>query len=123
MFNKCVFVGRITFNLNLHKSGDVSFVSNTLAVKRPFGKDAETDFIPFKVWNKSAEYLCNYAKKGDLILICGSLKVDKYTDKEGQNKTTYYINCETANILQSKPQKEEEQKENINYSPEEDLPF
>ena len=49
-----------------------SVVTLNLAVKRPFTKDT-TDFIPLVVWDKNAEYLNNYARKGCRIGVTGKL--------------------------------------------------
>lgn len=125
MFNKCIFVGRISFDLSLKQSGEVSYLTNSLAVKRSFRNGEITDFIPFKVWNKSAEYLSKYAKKGDLILISGELHIDSYTDKEGDNKKVWFINCANVNILSSKKSDEPEKTSQKQLEIEEDgdLPF
>ena len=121
MFNKCVFVGRITFDLNLKMAGETPYVVNSLAVKRAFQKDDIADFIPFKVWGKSAEYLVNYAKKGDLVLICGVLRIENFQNKDGENRKSYYINCESVNILQTK--KNTSEPSNESSTEDGDLPF
>lgn len=68
-----------------------------IAVKRPFTKDA-TDFIPLVVWEKGAEYLATYAKKGSKIAVCGKLTTRKYTDKDGNNRTAFEVVADTVEI-------------------------
>jgi single stranded DNA-binding protein len=45
-------------------------------------KEKMTDWIPIVVIGKSAEFLSNYAKVGDTIIIDGELRVEKYASKK-----------------------------------------
>lgn len=83
--NKVTLLGRLTKDPELRKtmSGD-SFVSFQIAVKRPRSKD-KTDFIGCVAWNKAAELICTYVKKGQQIGITGMLQTRTY---ERDNSTT-----------------------------------
>ena len=76
-------------------------VSLNLAVKRPYSKDT-TDFIPLVCWDKSAEYLSRYARKGSKIAVSGKLTTRKYQDKDGHNRTAFEVVCDSVEILDSK---------------------
>ena len=82
--NQVTVMGRLTHDTELKttKSG-VSVSSNTIAINRR-QKDSDgnyiVDFIDFTVWKKTAEYLCNYAKKGDLIILSGEIHQEKYEE-------------------------------------------
>ena len=69
-----------------------------LAVKRPFTKDT-TDFIPLVVWEKNAEYLGRYARKGSRIAISGKLTTRKYQDKNGNNRVAFEVVCDSVEIM------------------------
>lgn len=86
-------------------------VENTLGVikekKNEDGTNA-SDFIDFVVFEKKAEYLSNYATKGDKVEIVGKLRVDNWQDESGNYKTRTYVVADKIRILNSKPKKTEE---------------
>lgn len=86
--NKVTLLGRLTKDPELRKtmSGD-SFTSFQLAVKRPRSKD-KTDFIGCVAWNKAAELICTYIKKGQQIGITGMLQTRSYERDGSTTKIT-----------------------------------
>lgn len=76
-----------------------SVVTLNLAVKRPFTKDT-TDFIPLVLWDKNAEYLNNYARKGSKIAVSGKLTTRKYQDKNGYNKTVFEVVADIVEVIE-----------------------
>lgn len=52
----------------------------------------ETCFIRAQTWGVRAETMNKLVKKGQPISISGSLKQDRWDDKEGQKKVAYTIN-------------------------------
>ena len=136
MINKCIIIGRITFTPEIKRTpSDMTFMNNVLATdrdKKTESGEKVTDFIPFTVWGKSAEYLYNYAPKGSLIALVGSFRVDNFKAKDGTGKKKYYINAENVKIVSSNHKKEEHNPEPTNtgndneyieLNLEEDLPF
>ena len=89
------------------------FVENTLGVvkdkKREDGTK-ESDFIDFVAFEKKADYLSQYAKKGDKLEINGKLRVDTWQDDKGEYKTRTYVVADNVKILTARPKeiKEEE---------------
>lgn len=41
-----------------------------------------TCWVPIVVWGKSAEFVCNYAKKGDALVVNGELCSEEYVSKK-----------------------------------------
>lgn len=78
-----------------------SVVTFNLAVKRPFTKDT-TDFIPVVVWDKNAEYLNNYARKGSKIAVSGKLTTREYKDNNGYNRKVFEVVADNVEILDSR---------------------
>lgn len=73
--NKMSVIGRLTKDPELKTLDNGDKVANiTLAVDRPY-KDKEgnkiTDFLPYSLWNKLAENICNISKQGALINLEG----------------------------------------------------
>lgn len=52
------------------------------------GKD-DTTYITVNVWNKIAETVAKYCKKGDLIGVQGSIKNHNWEDKNGNKRYDY----------------------------------
>lgn len=97
--NTCCFTGRITADLELRKTQSDKFVvSFTLAVARPRVKDT-TDFINFIAWNQSAEYLCKYGHKGDMVEVSGVLTARKFEDKNGNKRTAFEVVADSLKLL------------------------
>ena len=72
-----------------------SFMQNTVAVKR----DKEnTDWIPVCFWGQSADFLGQYAKKGDLIEVTGRLQTRSY-EQNGQKIYVQEVHASNTAIL------------------------
>ncbi|CCI81590.1 single-stranded DNA-binding protein [Lactobacillus hominis] len=86
MFNFSLLEGRLTKDPELRNTGNGTPVASfTLAVDRPKRKDGtqQADFINIVAWNKTAEFLKNYFKKGDAIQVQGRIQTRSYDDKNG----------------------------------------
>lgn len=97
MLNTITIQGRITRDPELRKTMNGKSITNiTLACEREF-KDAngnkETDFIEVIAWGVSAEYATKYLRKGDMAIATGRLQIDKYQDKNGNNREKAKINA------------------------------
>ena len=100
--NSVNFTGNVCNDIELKNTpSGKAVVSLNLAVKRPYSKDT-TDFIPLVCWDKSAEYLSRYARKGSKIAVSGKLTTRKYQDKDGHNRTAFEVVCDSVEILDSK---------------------
>lgn len=92
MLNKVILMGRITHDLELKQTpGGSSVLSFNIAVDRSYakqGEDRQTDFISCVAWNKRAEFIEKYFRKGRMIAIEGQLRTRTYDDKNG---TRHYI--------------------------------
>jgi single-strand DNA-binding protein len=100
--NNIQLMGRVTKDLELKSTtSGKSVCSFDIAVNRKFNKDI-TDFIPCTAWDKTAETMCNYVKKGQLIALDGSLYTRKYTDNNGNNRTAYEVNVNNFYFAESK---------------------
>ena len=100
--NSVNITGRIATDLELRRTNDGTPVcSYTLAVKRPKVKDV-TDFIECVTWRQGAEYLSQYGHKGDVLAVSGSLQSRKWTDKNGNNRTSWEVVAESVELVSSK---------------------
>ena len=90
-----------------------STVANfTLAVNRR-SREEEPDWFNIEIWGKQAQIAADYVKKGSLIGITGSLKIDSWKDKStGEDRFKPVIRVERLNLLGSK----KDNQTNNNYS-------
>jgi single-strand DNA-binding protein len=99
--NKILMIGNICRDIEVNHYNDRKVVKNTIAVRRDFkNKNGEydSDFFNFSVWGNQAEYVSNYAKKGDKIAICGKLLNNNY-ERDGQTIYSNDIQIENIEIL------------------------
>ena len=100
--NSCNFVGRLTAEIELRRTNNGKAVASySLAVKRPRVADT-TDFIEFVTWEQGAEYLSQYAKKGDVVAACGTLQPRTWTDKDGNKRKAFEVVTTSVELLSSK---------------------
>jgi len=123
--NNCSFVGRITTAPEVKDNGTSKLLKFSIAVKR---NKEKTDFINCVAWNKSAEYLQNYCKKGDMLSVAGRLEQSTYTDNDNNKKTSYEICANTVQIIPTGKKEYTEPKVEISFdgtpfSGDDDLPF
>jgi len=90
-------------------SGDrqTSVVNFTVAVSREFTKangeqDKITSFIPCEAWDSGAEAIASSFKKGDLVMIEGSLRNDSW-EKDGVKHSTLKVRVNSfSKIIKTK---------------------
>lgn len=88
MLNVCTFMGRMTRDPELRRTGSgVAVASFTLAVDRDYnpkdGGEKETDFIDFVAWRGTGEFVSKYFSKGSMAIVTGRLQIRSWTDKDG----------------------------------------
>ena len=101
MTNVTILTGRITKDLELKQAGQTTVTNFSLAVDNPFKKD-DVSFFDVVAFGKTAELLNNYCNKGSKILVEGNLKQDRFTDKEGKNRSVVRVVANRVEFLDSK---------------------
>lgn len=104
--NSVCLMGRLTADPELrHTQSQVAVTSFSIAVDRAYqvkGQDRQADFINIVAWRQTAEFICNYFRKGNRIAIHGSLQSRNYTDRDGNKRTAYEVVCDNAFFCESK---------------------
>lgn len=103
--NVVVLVGRLTDNPELrHTNSNISVTRFSIAVDRAYrsGEERQTDFINIVAWRQTAEFITTYFKKGQRIGIEGSLRMNRFTDKDGNNRTAYEVVVNNAHFVENK---------------------
>lgn len=100
MLNNVSLMGRLVRDAELKMTQNgISTATFTIACERDFknpdGKK-ETDFITIVAWRHTAEYVCQYAKKGDMLAVSGRLQMRSYEDRSGQKRTVAEVVANNA---------------------------
>ena len=106
MLNVAVVMGRLTADPELrHTPSDVSVTSFTLAVDRTYvksGEERQTDFIDIVAWRGTADFICRYFRKGQMMAVHGSIQTRTYTDKDGNKRKAFEILADDVSFADSK---------------------
>ena len=107
-FNKVILIGRLTRDPELKMTPNGTKVANfSLAVDRGYRKNenseyANTDFFRIVGFNALAEFVTTYFKKGRLVLVEGSLRINKYKDKNDMQHEIAEIWAISVKFMESK---------------------
>lgn len=111
--NTISLVGRITKELEIKytPTTNTPMCEFSLAVNR-VGQE-QADFINCQVWKAQAENLYKFQGKGSLIGVVGSLRVDQFQDKEGNNRYKTYVLVSNIEYLGTKKEENAQNNQNI----------
>ncbi len=101
--NKVILAGRLTADVELRSTQNGKPVCGfTLAVNRRFGNEQATDFITCQAWNKTAEFICNYFKKGSALCVVGNIQTRSWQDKDGNKRFATDVVVDEAMFVDGK---------------------
>lgn len=116
MLNIACIMGRLTTDPELnHTQNGVAVTSFTLAVDRSYvktGEERQTDFITVVAWRGTAEFVCKYFRKGQLMAVQGSIQTRNFTDKDGNKRKAFEVVADNVHFAEGKKDK-----------PDDDLPW
>ena len=101
--NSITLVGRAGRDPEVRYFESGSMVANlTMAVNRRSSGD-EPDWFNLEIWGKQAQVAADYVRKGTLVGIIGSFKLDRWTDRaSGEERTKPVIRVDRLELLGSK---------------------
>ena len=102
--NVVTLVGRVGGDpdVKYFESGTVK-CSLTLAVNRRTKNSDQPDWFNLEIWGKTAQIAADYVRKGSLIGVTGSLKFDRWQDRNtGSNRSKPVIKVDQLDLLGSK---------------------
>lgn len=87
-----------------------------IAVNRRSKKEDQPDWFELEIWEKTAEIAANYVKKGSLVGIQGTLKIDSWSDRNtGEQRSKPIIRVTNLDLLGSKKDNENYQNNDGNF--------
>lgn len=105
MLNRCILMGRLCADPEMkHTASGVPCCHFRIAVNRKKQKDGtrEADFINCTAWRQTAEFICRYFSKGNMIIIEGQLRNNDYTDNNGVKHYSMDVLVDSASFAEPK---------------------
>ena len=101
--NSVTLVGRAGRDPEVRYFESGSVVANlTMAVNRR-SRDEQPDWFNLEIWGKQAQVAADFVKKGSLLGITGSFKLDQWKDKTtGEDKSKPVIRVDRLDLLGSR---------------------
>ena len=109
--NKVILVGRLCSAPELRYVGDKNSALTrfSLAVNRNYKNkegNYDCDFIECDLWDKRAEVFCQYMSKGELVGIEGKLRLEEYTNENGEKISKIKVKVDSFSFIPSSKRKE-----------------
>lgn len=119
--NNVQLLGRLTRDVELRESSKTkkTFAYFSLAV--PNGEDAM--FIDCVAFDKLAETIEKYVKKGNRLLVEGSINVSTYVDKDGNNRKSTNVFVNKITFIESAKKEDDKKSSKKTKKDDEALPF
>ena len=96
--NNVSITGRLVYEPELKETNNgTKLIKTRIAVSRN-DKNKTTDFFSLQIWDKKAEFVAKYFKKGDPIEITGKLQTQSYTKQDGTNVNEVVIVATDVNF-------------------------
>lgn len=129
--NKTILMGRLTKDPDTRytQTTNTQVTSFTLAVNRRFTKDGEqqADFINIVTWNKTAEFVSKYFRKGQQVGVIGRIQTRNYDDDKGVKHYITEVIAEEVYFADSKKEGQAnttiDTTNDFEISSSDDLPF
>ena len=110
MYNKIIIAGHLSKDIELRYTQSGSAIANTaVASSRKYkGADGtqkeEVLFVDVTFFGRTAEIVNQYLHKGSKVLIDGRLKLEQWTDQQGQKRSKHKVDAESVQMLDSRDQ-------------------
>lgn len=96
MLNIVNLMGRMTKDPEVrYTTTEIPVARFSVACQRDYsgmeGGQPKTDFFDIECWRGTAEFAQKYFHKGDMVALSGRLQTDKWTDKEGRERTAIKV--------------------------------
>lgn len=102
-----ILQGNLTRDAEVRQVGQNQVAQFSVATSRRFKKadgsvGEESEFHDIELWNQTGVF--PYLKKGTALLVQGEIKTDKWTDQQGQQRSTKKIRAAVVQLCGPRPQ-------------------
>lgn len=110
--NNVILSGRLTADPELKMSqNNKKYCQFTLAVDKYVNGQQQADFIYCIAWERTAEVLTQYTKKGSKVNVVGRISTRTYTNNQGMNVYVTEVIVQQLELLDSKAKEEKPQQQ------------
>ena len=104
-YNRVLLMGRLTRDPDLRYTKDGTAICKFgLAVNRTFGtgdqRKEKSTFVDVTMWQRKAEVVAEYFKKGSPIFIEGRLELDQWESENKEKRSKLYVVAENFEFLE-----------------------
>ena len=107
MSNSLTIVGRLAFDVEVRFNPSGDAVASGRIADTPRRKNqqtgewegGETLWLSFTLWGRKAEVLADTAKKGDLVMLTGTLVQRSFEDKHGEQRTVIEVKATEVAVV------------------------
>ena len=123
--NRVILSGNLARDVEVkNTSSGKTYARTSIAVNRRTKKADGTydaDFFDLAAWDKTAEIMGKYLKKGDRVIVEGRIENDNYKDKSGAMKYGNKIVVDNVEWFQSQNRKQHDEPDDDEFDA--DVPF
>ncbi len=99
-FNRVILVGNLTRDPELsYTPSNTAVCKFGLAINRKWKDKEEVCFVDCVVWSKPAETFNQYMSKGRPVLVEGRLKLNRWTNQQGEKQSKLEVIVENFTFL------------------------
>ncbi|PQC93498.1 single-stranded DNA-binding protein [Enterococcus faecium] len=124
LLNTVILQGKLTKDVELKQTNSgKEFAIVSIAVQRSYKNhegNYDTDFFDVLFSGKQAENVAKFFHKGEAILIEGSIQQKRFTDKNGNKRTTYNIVANKFHF-NAGAQRQEPKQTNLGVTPQDNF--
>lgn len=120
--NRSIQIGRFVKDPEMtYTKSEKARLTFTLAVD---GYKEHTDFLPYCAWEKTAELIAKYCKKGDQVCVDGRLTQRSYENSDGNKRSIIEVVVDQVQFLGGKKKQDTPQEATPdNPFSDDDAPF
>jgi single-strand DNA-binding protein len=98
MFSQVTVAANVGNDFELVEFDTSSIAKASLPISG-YGQNAKTSWLDVKAWNKQAELVTNYVRKGEQLVVSGSLTYESWTDRNsGEIVGKFVLNAEQIQL-------------------------
>ena len=126
--NSVTLVGRAGRDPEVRYFESGTVVANLTMAVNSRNRNDEPDWFNLEIWGKQAQVAADYVKKGSLIGITGSFKMDSWKDRNtGEDRNKPVVRVDRLELLGSKRDSENSNFQNNNFNQQpsnnDEIPF
>lgn len=103
--NKVILIGNFGKDVEIREAGEHKVANTTLATTSGYGDSKKTQWHNLVFWDKQAELVSQYCKKGSKVAVVGEIQYRKY-EKDGVEKYATDIIVREVELLTPKSEEQ-----------------